>query len=259
MTSPLSSRRCPARPTSSWPGATDAPASTTSANRHRGRLGRAGDVRLLAMVLAGLGIKARSWQGWQVPIETNEAHGSAASAASRPRTRRGFCPRRSGRDFRLPGRRADERPDRDTRPRRLGHSASPSPRRSGGALRHLQPMSTASTPRPRIVPKARRMDRIAFEEMLEMASSVRKCYRCARRACHGAKVKTYVRSSFDDPPVPIPEPSSATRKTSWNSRSSPASPTPRTRRRSTLRHVPDKPGVAAASSCRWPRPTSMST
>ena len=32
---------------------------------------------LLAIVLQGMGIPARSWQGWQLPLETDDAHGSA--------------------------------------------------------------------------------------------------------------------------------------------------------------------------------------
>ena len=32
---------------------------------------------LLAIVLQEMGIPARSWQGWQIPIETDDAHGSA--------------------------------------------------------------------------------------------------------------------------------------------------------------------------------------
>ncbi len=32
---------------------------------------------LLAIVLAEMGLKARSWQGWQIPIETSDQHGSA--------------------------------------------------------------------------------------------------------------------------------------------------------------------------------------
>src|SRR4030095_6642638 len=32
---------------------------------------------LLAIVLQGMGIQARSWQGWQIPIKTNEAAASA--------------------------------------------------------------------------------------------------------------------------------------------------------------------------------------
>src|ERR1700749_2312964 len=32
---------------------------------------------LLAIALEGLGINAQSWQGWQLPIHTSNAHGSA--------------------------------------------------------------------------------------------------------------------------------------------------------------------------------------
>ena len=32
---------------------------------------------LLAITLEGIGINARSWQGWQLPILTSNAHGSA--------------------------------------------------------------------------------------------------------------------------------------------------------------------------------------
>ena len=32
---------------------------------------------LLALVLNDLGFKSRSWQGWQVPILTDDAHGAA--------------------------------------------------------------------------------------------------------------------------------------------------------------------------------------
>src|SRR5437660_9093685 len=32
---------------------------------------------LLALVLEGIGVNARSWQGWQLPVLTSDAHGSA--------------------------------------------------------------------------------------------------------------------------------------------------------------------------------------
>src|SRR4029078_9969352 len=32
---------------------------------------------LLAIVLQSMGIQARSWQGWQIPIKTSDAHASA--------------------------------------------------------------------------------------------------------------------------------------------------------------------------------------
>jgi aspartate kinase len=56
-----------------------------------------------------------------------------------------------------------------------------------------------------VVPKARRLDRITFEEMLEMASLGAKVLQV--RSVELAmvhKVKTFVRSSFDDPADPRP-------------------------------------------------------
>src|ERR1700692_4016327 len=37
---------------------------------------------LLAIVLEGIGVNARSWQGWQIPILTSQRDGSAAIRAS---------------------------------------------------------------------------------------------------------------------------------------------------------------------------------
>src|SRR5204863_6219796 len=56
---------------------------------------------------------------------------------------------------------------------------------------------------PRIVPHARRLDRVTFEEMLEMASLGAKVLQVRSvelAMVHG--VRTYVRSSFDDPADP---------------------------------------------------------
>ena len=56
---------------------------------------------------------------------------------------------------------------------------------------------------PRIVPKAKRLDRIAFEEMLEMASLGAKVLQIRSvELAMAHKVKTFVRSSFDDPESP---------------------------------------------------------
>src|SRR5256886_16048316 len=42
-----------------------------------GSSGEQGTAGLLAIVLEGLGVNARSWQGWQLPILTSNVHGSA--------------------------------------------------------------------------------------------------------------------------------------------------------------------------------------
>jgi aspartate kinase len=45
---------------------------------------------LLAITLEGMGINARSWQGWQLPILTSNAHASARILPCRFRSRRYF-------------------------------------------------------------------------------------------------------------------------------------------------------------------------
>ena len=43
---------------------------------------------LLAIVLKDMGLKARSWAGWQIPITTDDAHGSARIEGDRRRDAR---------------------------------------------------------------------------------------------------------------------------------------------------------------------------
>src|SRR3984957_5250695 len=62
------------------PGANSAPhfdAAEYDAVVASGELVTAG---LLAIVLKSMGIDARSWQGWQIPLVTDNAHGSARIA-----------------------------------------------------------------------------------------------------------------------------------------------------------------------------------
>ncbi len=72
--------------------------------------------------LQSMGIQARSWQGWQIPIETD----AAARRGPHPQHRRrppARAPRqrRGRRRHRLPGHRARAPAHRHTRPRRLRH------------------------------------------------------------------------------------------------------------------------------------------
>jgi aspartate kinase len=158
---------------------------------------------LLAIVLQEQGIAARSWQGWQVPILTSNEHGSAriehiGAAAILD----GFAARgevaviagfqglhiESGRIATL------GRGGSDTSAVAIAAAI--------GAVRCdiYTDVDGVYTTDPRIVPKAKRLDRIAFEEMLEMASLGAKVLQV--RSVELAmvhKVKTFVRSSFDDP------------------------------------------------------------
>ena len=94
---------------------------------------------LLALVLKDMGLKSRSWQGWQIPILTDDAHGAARiakidGAAARRRLWGGRG--RGGRG--LPGPAWRDEPGDDARARRLGHLGGGArrgdPRRP---LRHL--------------------------------------------------------------------------------------------------------------------------
>ena len=100
---------------------------------------------------------------------------------------------------------------------------------------------------PRIVPKARRMDKIAFEEMLEMASLGAKVLQV--RSVELAmvhKVRTYVRSSFDDPDHPNPGTLICDEEDIVEQQVVTGIAYSKDEAQITLRHVADKPGVAAA-------------
>ena len=126
---------------------------------------------LLALALQELGISARSWQGWQIPIETDDAHGKARirrveTAELDRRMSRGEVPVVSG--FQGLG--------SDNRVTTLGRGGSDT---SAVALAAalgadrcdiFTDVDGVYTSDPRIVAKARKLDKITYEEMLEMAS-----------------------------------------------------------------------------------------
>jgi aspartate kinase len=158
---------------------------------------------LLAIVLQEQGFAARSWQGWQIPILTSNAHGSAriehVGAAA---ILNGFVAR--GEVAVIAGFQGLHK--ESGRIATLGRGGSDTSAvavaAAIGAVRCdiYTDVDGIYTTDPRIVPKAKRLDRIAFEEMLEMASLGAKVLQV--RSVELAmvhKVKTFVRSSFDDP------------------------------------------------------------
>jgi aspartate kinase len=127
---------------------------------------------LLAIVLQSMGITARSWQGWQVPILTNDAHGSARIVDVEADALLGRLGR--GEVAVVTGFQGIE-PERN-RVSTLGRGGSDT---SAVALAIALEADVCDiytdvdgvyTTDPRIVPKARRLPRISYEEMLEMAS-----------------------------------------------------------------------------------------
>ena len=100
---------------------------------------------------------------------------------------------------------------------------------------------------PRIVSKARRLDRVAYEEMLEMASLGAKVLQV--RSVELAmvhRVPTYVRSSFDDPADPKLGTLICDEEDIMEQQIVTGIAYSKDEAQITLRNVADKPGVAAA-------------
>lgn len=159
---------------------------------------------LLAIALQHIGINARSWQGWQIPIRTDNAHGAARildidGTELIRRFGEGQVAVIAGFQGIGP----------DNRLATLGRGGSDTSAVAIAAAIKADrcdiytDVDGVYTTDPRIVPKARRLKKVAFEEMLEMASLGAKVLQV--RSVELAmvhKVRTFVRSSFEDPDAP---------------------------------------------------------
>ncbi|WP_173933349.1 aspartate kinase [Chelativorans sp. Marseille-P2723] len=159
---------------------------------------------LLAIALQSIGVDARSWQGWQIPIRTDNAHGAARireidGEEIVRRMKMGQVAVVTGFQGLAP----------DNRIATLGRGGSDTSAVAlAAALRAdrcdiYTDVDGVYTTDPRIVPAARRLAKISFEEMLEMASLGAKVLQV--RSVELAmvhKVRTFVRSSFEDPDAP---------------------------------------------------------
>ncbi|MBB5535126.1 aspartate kinase [Rhizobium giardinii] len=159
---------------------------------------------LLSITLQSMGINARSWQGWQIPIKTDNAHGAARileidGTELIRRFGEGQVAVVAGFQGLGP----------DNRIATLGRGGSDTSAVAIAAAIKADrcdiytDVDGVYTTDPRIEPKARRMKKIAFEEMLEMASLGAKVLQV--RSVELAmvhKVRTFVRSSFVDPDAP---------------------------------------------------------
>lgn len=156
---------------------------------------------LLAIVLQSLGVQARSWQGWQIPIRTSNAHGSARimdipATELKRRLDRGEVAVIAG----FQGIAADNRVT--TLGRGGSDTSAVAIAAALGADRCdiYTDVDGIYTTDPRVVPAARRLDRISYEEMLEMASQGAKVLQT--RSVEMAmthRVRLQVRSTFDAP------------------------------------------------------------
>lgn len=159
---------------------------------------------LLAIALQSIGVDARSWQGWQIPIKTDNAHGAARiqdidGSEIIHRMEMGQVAVVAG--FQGIG------PDNRVATLGRGGSDTSAVAIAAGVKADRCDIYTdvdgVYTTDPRVEPKAKRLSKISFEEMLEMASLGAKVLQV--RSVELAmvhKVRTFVRSSFTDPDAP---------------------------------------------------------
>ncbi|MGA0596784.1 aspartate kinase [Enterovirga sp. CN4-39] len=205
---------------------------------------------LLAMVLQNDGLPARSWQGWQIPIHTSDQHGSARIAAIDGSAILDAF--RERREVAVVAGFQGVNPETG-RVATLGRGGSDTSAVALAAALGAErcdiytDVDGVYTTDPRIVTKARRLDRVAFEEMLEMASLGAKVLQV--RSVELAmlyRVPTYVRSSFDDPADPKPGTLICDEEDIVEQSVVTGIAFSKDEAQITLRRVADKPGVAAA-------------
>ena len=199
---------------------------------------------LTALALQDLGVSARSWQGWQIPVQTDDAHGKARirkidTGELDRRMARGEVPVVSGFQGIGP----------DNRVTTLGRGGSDT---SAVALAAalgadrcdiFTDVEGVYTSDPRIVAKARKLDKITYEEMLELASLGAKVLQI--RSVEMAMkhhVRLQVLSSFVDQPGTLVVDEDEILEQELVSGIAYS----RDEAKITLNHVPDRPGVAAA-------------
>ena len=159
-------------------------------------------VGLLSIALQNIGIDARSWLGWQMPLKTDEIHGAARimdidTALMRERLASGQVAVVAGFQGLAP----------DGRITTLGRGGSDTSAVALAAALEADrcdiytDVDGVYTTDPRICPKAHKLDSVTFEEMLEMASLGAKVLQTRSVAmAMRHNVNLQVRSSFSDAP-----------------------------------------------------------
>ena len=199
---------------------------------------------LLAIALQALGVEARSFSGWQIPVRTDDAHGKARidsieGADLVARMGRGQVPVVAG--FQGVG--------PDHRITTLGRGGSDTSAVAlAAALRAdrcdiYTDVDGIYTTDPRIVAKARKLSKITYEEMLELASVGAKVLQTRSvELAMKEKVRVQVLSSFADTPGPMVVDEDEIVEKAIVAGIAYA----RDEAKVTLRRVPDRPGIAAS-------------
>ncbi len=199
---------------------------------------------LLAIALHTLGVEARSWSGWQIPLRTDDAHGKARiesvdGAALLAAMAAGQVPVVAGFQGIGPGSRITT----------LGRGGSDTSAVALAAALKADRCDIYTdvdgiyTTDPRITSKARKLDKIAYEEMLELASVGAKVLQTRSvELAMKERVRVQVLSSFEDKPGTLVVDEDEIVEQAIVSGIAYS----RDEAKITLRHVPDRPGVAAA-------------
>ena len=162
-------------------------------------------VGLLTLALHEQGVKARSYAGWQVPIRTDSAHTKARiESIDDLRVRSDL---EAGHVVVITGFQGmDETGSITTLGRGGSDTSAVAVAAALGAEECLiyTDVDGVYTTDPRIVPEARRLERITFEEMLEMASLGSKVLQTRSVEFAGKyRVRTRVLSSLTDPEIDL--------------------------------------------------------
>ncbi len=126
---------------------------------------------LLAITLQALGVPARSWLGWQLPIRTSDAHASARIEDIE--TGALLASMQAGEVAVIPGFQGVTDEDRITT---LGRGGSDTSAVAvvvflvSESCEIYTDVDGVYTTDPRIVPRARKLSKVTYEEMLELAS-----------------------------------------------------------------------------------------
>ena len=201
-------------------------------------------IGLLAMALQEMSVSARSWQGWQIPIRTDDVHGSARIEDIEggdiiQRMEAGEVAVVAGFQGISPNNRITT----------LGRSGSDTTAVALAAALEADrcdiytDVDGVYTADPRIVTAARKLDRITYEEMLEMASQGAKVLQTRSvELAMNHRVRVQVLSSFNDTPGTLVVDEDEIVEQAVVSGITYASDEAKV----TLLHVSDRPGVAAA-------------
>ena len=212
-------------------------------------------VGLMAMALQDIGVDARSWLGWQIPMVTDDMHSRARIQdvkADEIVRRLGL-----GQVAVMAGFQGIASDNRITTLGRGGSDTSAVALAAAIKADRCDIYTDVDgiyTSDPRIVTRARKLDKITYEEMLEMASLGAKVLQTRSvELAMNHRVRLQVLSSFEDAPGTLVVDEEEIVESSAVSRIA------ATKRKSRLSGCRTTPASPPLSSARYRRPASMST